>query len=143
MPEDRPDTTDVAIWARWLRWRVAALRASTRCRQFPATLEIVPVEHDAGAAAPVRWTLPGEPLDHALRVEVLARLLRPGQPLAVVAVRPGDPEPDDADYAWLAAACTATEVTGADVDAVVALSRWGWSDLLSGAHRRWRRLRAA
>ncbi|HEV8054881.1 MAG TPA: hypothetical protein VGP51_00165 [Nocardioidaceae bacterium] len=130
-----------AAFGPWLRWRVAALRGSTRQRRFTASVEVADAGRAAGLPAPAGWLCPAETLDHALRVEVLLRLLAPGGRLAVVLVRPGRHDPGDDDYAWLAAAPVAADVASAQLCAVVVLSRWGWLDLLTGEQRSWVRLR--
>jgi hypothetical protein len=133
--------------AAWLRARVLALRTHTRRRVFPGTVEVVP--HGLAAHAPpaAAWEYGREPGDHALRVDVLVRLLTDcgcrGLPLVhVVHVRPGPHEPGDLDLGWAAAATVAAGVSGTDVAGVLMVSRWGWCDLRTGAGRTWVRLRA-
>ncbi|MDP9392222.1 MAG: hypothetical protein M3P89_12800 [Actinomycetota bacterium] len=129
-------------WGPWLRGRVALLRRTTRCRHFPASLEVVAVGTAAGAPAAATWSADDTRLDHALRVEVLVRLLTGrAHPLAVVWVRPGHHDPGDGDFAWLAASRVAADVALASVPAVVVVSRWGWTELVTGAQRSWVRLR--
>ncbi len=85
------------------------------------------------------------PLDHALRADVLAALLRRHRsartaPL-VWLTRPGELCLQDVDAAWLAAARTATAEAELPVTLVV-VTRRGWWDPRSGTTRTWRRLRA-
>ena len=127
------------------------LRESTRCRLFPARVELVaPGASDADLPL-TGWTygdLPDHALDHALRVDVLVRLLTHcacagARRVSVVHVRPGPHEPGEHDVAWAAAARAAAGISGVDVDRMVAVSRWGWRDLATGAERSWVRLRRA
>lgn len=132
--------------APWLRARVLALRASTRRRVFPGSVELVPAGGAAGEAPVASWRYDEEPLDHALRVDVLVRLLtdcacRGVWRVGLVHVRPGSHEPTDLDFGWAAAGATAASISGVDVHSVLVVSRWGWLDLRSGATRRWVRPR--
>jgi hypothetical protein len=130
---------------RWLRARVIRLREATRRRVFPAAVELVAPGADAGDAPVATW-VHDEPPDHALRVDVLVRLLtdcRCGglRVVSLVHVRPGPHEPGDLDLAWLAAARIAAQISGVELVTVLVLSRWGWLDLLTGAERSWARPR--
>lgn len=133
-------------FAGWLRARVITLRSATRRRTFPAAVELVapgtPADDDALAV----WNYGDESTDHALRVDVLVRLLadcssRGVSAVALVHVRPGPHEPTDLDHGWAAATRTAAAISAVEVVNVLALSRWGWHDLVSGAERTWTRLR--
>jgi hypothetical protein len=133
--------------AAWLRARVLALRTHTRCRVFPGSVEVVPADLAADGAPAAAWEYGGEPGDHALRVDVLVRLLtdcrcRGLRRVHVVHVRAGPHEPGDLDLGWAAAASVAGEVSGTDVAGVLMVSRWGWCDLRTGAGRTWVRLRS-
>lgn len=86
-------------------------------------------------------------LDAGLRADVVSRLLEAhmaragGTSVAVWLTRPGDPTPQDADLAWMAAAdgaFAAADLTGTGFWAV---TRTGWLDVRTGASRTWRRLR--
>jgi hypothetical protein len=132
--------------ARWLRARVIALRAETRCRVFPATVELVPPDAGPGTGPLASWAYGDEPTDHGLRVDVLARLFtdcrcRGAPGVTLVHVRSGRHDPSDADLGWAAAAATAADIGGVGLGTVVVLSRWGWRDLVSGAERCWLRPR--
>jgi hypothetical protein len=142
--------------AHWLRARVAALRTATRRRTFPAAVELVTPDARAGTEPEASWRYGTEPTDHALRVDVLARLLtdcrcrlrqqvspRATQvnEVTLVHVRPGPHEPADLDLGWAAAASVAGAIAGVEVVSAIALSRWGWYDLRTGQHRSWVRLR--
>jgi hypothetical protein len=131
----------------WLRARVLALRESTPCRVFPGRIEVVAAGATATDRALAGWTYGGaDALDHALRVDVLVRLLtdcgcRGAGTVNLVHVRPGPHETGDHDLAWAAASRIATGISGVEVERVVAVSRWGWRDVATGAERSWVRLR--
>jgi hypothetical protein len=133
--------------AAWLHARVLALRASTQRRNFPAAIEVVAPGTPAGGGPMTSWIYGAEQHDHALRVEVLLRLLtdcrlRGVARASLVHVRPGPHEPGDPDLGWAAAAGAASGISGVAVDAVLLVSRWGWLDLASGVGRSWVRPRA-
>jgi len=154
------DTAPQHPLAGWLRARVAALRATTRRRQFPGTVEVVSPDAVAGTQPLTAWRYGTEHTDHGLRVDVLTRLLTdcrcrdPLDPLdprgptparmqvSLVHVRPGPHEPADLDLGWAAATTAAGVIAGVEVVTAVALSRWGWCDLRTGQQRSWVRLRA-
>ena len=89
-----------------------------------------------------------EPLDVALRVEVVAALLarvRPELPPEIGAgivwlARPGPAEWEDVDADWLAAALAAYAEVALPLTFVV-VHRDGWLDPRSGTARTWKRLR--
>lgn len=131
----------------WLRSRIVALRASTLRRRFPGSVELVRLGAPAGTAPAASWVYGAEATDHALRVDVLVRLLTASAaqvagPVVLAHVRPGRHEPGDHDLGWAAAGEVASGVSGVDVVGVVAVSRWGWHDLGSGVERSWVRPRA-
>lgn len=84
-------------------------------------------------------------LDHALRTDVVAAMLRrhpASSPAPLVwLTRAGELCLQDVDAAWLAAARAATAEAGVPLTLVV-VTRRGWWDPRSGATRTWRRLRA-
>lgn len=96
-----------------------------------------------GAGVAVLDDHPDEPLDHALRSDVvaaMARRTRHATPLVWLA-RPGDlAEAQDPDLAWLAAARAAYSEAGRPLVYVVT-NRHGWRDPRSGVGRTWTRLR--
>lgn len=108
---------------------------------LPATLHVgVP---DRVAAS---FTLaPGEDVDHALRVDVVAALLRRTQRRAATPLvwltRGGDvADVQDADLEW----CAATRAAGAELGRhlpYVVVNRRSWRDPSSGVGREWQRLR--
>ncbi|MPZ63582.1 MAG: hypothetical protein GEU93_20350, partial [Propionibacteriales bacterium] len=107
----RSDPAELHPLGPWLRWRVAEVRAGTRRRIFPAVVEVVPSAGMPGSAATAAWEYGGEAGDHALRVDVLVRLLsgRAG-PLTVVHVRPGWHDCTDPDMGWAAAGRVAGDI---------------------------------
>lgn len=86
-----------------------------------------------------------ERLDHALRADVVAGLLRRARRRDAVPLvwltRPGGLELQDVDAQWLAAARTACAEAGVALTLVV-VTRQGWADPRSGVSRLWKRLRA-
>lgn len=90
----------------------------------------------------------GDALDHAVRQDVVAALLRAARRRAPVAeavpmlwlTRPGPLEVGDLDREWLAAARGATAEAGVTLTLVV-VNRHGWFDPRSGVRREWKRIR--
>ena len=82
-------------------------------------------------------------LDHGVRVDVVSALLEDAAPEHSTAwvVRPGVPEPHDADLQWLAAARSAFAVHERPLRALYAITRYGWRDVSTGESRTWKRLR--
>jgi hypothetical protein len=131
---------------RWLRARVMTLRAATRRRLFPGAVELVADGASAHEGPAAAWCYGDEPCDHALRVDVLVRLLtdcgcRGLAAVNLVHVRPGPHEASDLDLGWAAAADAAAAISGVEVRTVLVVSRWGWLDLRTGDRRSWVRLR--
>jgi hypothetical protein len=131
----------VDVSHRWLHERVCALRLRTRRRRFDTTVEIVgPTSYDDGPAGSVAIArIPvGEFLDHALRVDMLVRLLhRPaGHPAydapQLVVTRSGPAELDGGDLGWLAAWTVACGVADRPVGTAWALGRYGFADIAEG-----------
>jgi hypothetical protein len=88
---------------------------------------------------------PGEILDHGLRADVVAAMLRrtargPVTPIVWLA-RTGELDLQDVDAQWLAAARTAYAEAEATLTMVV-VNRTGWRDPASGDTRVWSRVRA-
>ena len=135
--------------AAWLRVRTRRLRQDSIRRRFPAELEIVAAVPPEPTAPPLAsWVGAGQADDHGLRVEVLIRLLAAvsadgaaNSERALIHVRPGPPELADSDFAWWSAARCTHGIAGVDVVRMVALTRWGWVDVASGAVKTWARLR--
>lgn len=137
--------------ARLLRAAVVQLVRAEKRRCFPALLHV----GKPGGAETVRPARePGD--DHALRIEVLAAMLRrvgslpdpadpgtpppgPADPL-VWLTRAGPLQLQDVDAAWVAA----VRAIGAELGlplTVVVVTRTGWWDPVTGSGRRWRRVR--
>lgn len=113
---------------------------SERRRHFTPALHV----GTPGRTQAVLALEPGEPLDHALRTDLLAALLRRAtreapEPL-VWLTRPGSLELQDLDAHWVAAA-RATGAEGGTSLTLVVVGRHGWRDPRSGVGRTWRRLR--
>lgn len=82
-------------------------------------------------------------MDRGLRLEVMAALLdeQAAEEAAAWLVRPGVPEPADADLDWLAAAAFEFAVHGARLSGFYVVTRTGWLDVRTGESRVWKRLR--
>jgi hypothetical protein len=109
-------------------------------RTYPALLHVgVPGGPEELAAAD-----PDDALDHALRADIVAALLRrtrrPGFVPLLWLTRPGPLELQDVDVQWLASARTASAEAGVGLTLVV-VTRRGWADPRSGVRREWKRLR--
>jgi hypothetical protein len=116
-------------WDRWLRVRVTRLRTQTRRRIFANLLEIV--QAPFSVAAPIMRTSPVEPLDHALRVDVLVGLLAGldrRHLLGLAVVRPGPAELLETDRAWIPAMLVAADITESALPRVGVVTRWGAID---------------
>lgn len=122
---------------RLLRRAVLDLARGERRRRFPPAL------HVGVPGGTTRTFAPGdEPLDHALRVDVVEALVRslgrsPG-PQLIWLTRPGSLPLEDADLAWLAAIRTASGELGLALRFVV-VCRQAWMDPASGVVRTWQR----
>lgn len=123
--------------ARLLRQAVFDHAVADRRRVHPPYLHVgLP-----GRPHPVFPVRPDEPTDHALRVDVVAALLkRAGEGALVWLVRSGELTLQDVDAAWLAAARAAYAEAGSELVFVV-VNRHAWWDPRSDARRTWRRLR--
>lgn len=124
-----------------LRQAVLQLRSCERRRVFD------PVLHVGWPCGPQTSYASGsrEALDHALRADLVATMLRwvdrPGAGPLVWVARTGELALHDVDAAWLAAAGQAFGEAGRPLTMVV-VTRQGWWDPRSRAHRVWKRLRA-
>ncbi len=121
-----------------LREAVRRLAGSEHRRRFAPVLHVgLPGVREVCAVAALTGT------DHALRTDVSGALLARagGGPHLVWLTRAGDLEPQDVDFAWLAAARSAYAEAGHDL-AWVVVTRHGWWDPRSGLCRRWKRIRA-
>lgn len=120
-----------------LRRAALDLAVSEHRRSFPALLHV----GRPGGVGSVFALAPGDVVDHALRADVVAALLRRTPGPLVWLTRPGPLELQDVDAAWLAACRTATAEAGLPLTMVV-VTRQGWRDPRSGVGRVWKRLRA-
>jgi hypothetical protein len=117
-------------WKRWLDIRVARLRCQTRLRNFATLLEIVHTREDHAEA--IRRISPVEPMDHALRVDLLAPMLTGidrGDHLGVALVRHGPAELFETDRAWIPAVLVAADIAEAMLPRVGIVTRWGGLDI--------------
>ncbi|HSJ19487.1 MAG TPA: hypothetical protein VK964_02840 [Nocardioidaceae bacterium] len=84
-------------------------------------------------------------LDAGTRTEVISRLLEevpvPEASAAVWVTRAGEPQVQDDDLAWHAAACLAFGALGRSLEGFWAVTRTGWLDIRTGESRTWKRLR--
>jgi hypothetical protein len=114
-------------WSRWLYVRAARLRGQTRRRVFASSVEIV----QAPEADVIRRATTAEPLDHALRVDLLVGLLAGldhRQRFGLALVRQGPAELFESDRAWIPAVLVAVDIVGAAVSRVGVVTRWGGLD---------------
>jgi hypothetical protein len=137
--EGIPEPVDPTLAAALRRAVVEHVRIERR-RTFPALVHVgVP-----GGTEEVFAVVPEEPLDHALRADVVAALLqrsRRGSAVPLVwLTRPGALELQDVDADWLSAARSAASEARVVLTLVV-VTRSGWMDPRSGAQRVWKRLR--
>jgi hypothetical protein len=123
-----------------LRRAVLDHARAERRRSHPALLHV-------GMPGGVEEVVVADPevaLDHALRADIVAALLRrtrrPGFVPLLWLTRPGPLELQDVDVAWLSSARAASAEAGIGLTLVV-VTRHGWTDPRSGVHREWKRLR--
>ena len=114
-----------------LRRAVGELRRRETRRVFDASIHVGRL--DADLESHERFVVRAQDLpalDAALRVEVVSRLVADADPEPDLAwlVRPGQPEPYDADVDWCAAAATAFAVHGLTLTGFFAVTRYGWRD---------------
>jgi hypothetical protein len=120
-------------WDRWLKVRVGRLRDQTRRRVFATLLEIVQAPDDRAEA--IVTTTPVEPLDHALRVDLLLWMLGgldQRHDLGLALVRPGPAELFESDRAWVPAILVATDIAEATLPRIGVVTRWGGLDTTPG-----------
>ncbi len=121
-----------------LRSAVLGLRAAGGRRRVPPTLHL---GRPGGACAV--FEEPDEAIDHGVRCDVVAALLRqrePGSDPLTWLARWGELHQHDLDAAWLSAAIAAHAEAGVSLTMVV-VTREGWWDPRSGLRQTWRRLR--
>jgi hypothetical protein len=128
---DAPD-----LPADWLHARVCELRRRTRRRLFDPVLDVVgasPVRPLAGSCLPA-----GEPLDHALRVQLLLGLYdesrgTSGAVLHLVVTRPGPAALESGDLGWRFAWTTACAVADDRAGTTTIVTRYGFVDTGTGS----------
>lgn len=114
-------------------------------------LHHVPIVHLGvpGRAHEVFAVVPGEPLDHALRADIVAAMrhhhgmdapARVRQPTLVWLTRSGDVDLQDIDADWHAAARQAYAEADQPLHFAV-VTRRGWHDPATGRRREWARAR--
>jgi hypothetical protein len=109
--------------------RSARLRGQTRRRVFATLVEIV--QAPAVEAEAIRSSMPVEPLDHALRVDLLIGMLGGldrGRRFGLALVRQGPAELFETDRAWIPAVLVAVDIAEASLPRVGVVTRWGGLD---------------
>lgn len=123
-----------------LRRAVFGLRQRERGRSFAPRIHVGwPDDVGRGSTA-----CPQAIVDHGLRTEVVARLLRwvpQEQPCGAWLTRLGDTEPEDIDLHWLAATRSAFAEAGVALTFFAVVTKQGWHSPLTGERVVWRRLR--
>ena len=124
-----------------LRLEVGRLRRRESRRVFDTTVNIGRLAGDRDTFVVRAQDLPR--LDRGLRLDVLGALLdeQEAEEAAAWLVRPGVPEPQDADLGWLAATTFAFAARGTRLTGFYAITRTGWLDVRTGESRVWKRLR--
>jgi hypothetical protein len=120
----------------WLHARVCELRRRTRRRVFDPALDLVTATRTGVRPLVTRWLPAAEPLDHALRVDLLLALRDTAEvgraPLHLVVTRAGPGTLESTDLAWRSAWCTACGVDEADAGTTVVVTRYGFVDVAAG-----------
>lgn len=122
-----------------LRRAVFGLRSGERRRVFPPRVHVG--DPDGHYATYVDSC---DPLDHTLRSDVVAALLRchpEEQRAALWLTRPGHPVPHDVDLVWMPAAAAAFAEAGEDPAWVAVVTKNGWYEPFGERAAGWRRLR--
>jgi hypothetical protein len=119
--------------ADWLHARVCELRRRTRRRVFDPVLDLVTATRTGVRPLVTRWLPTAEPLDHALRVDLLLALrdtvAAERVPLHLVVTRAGPGTLESTDLAWRAAWCTACGVDEAAAGTTAVVTRYGFVDV--------------
>ncbi|HEU4513699.1 MAG TPA: hypothetical protein VFR87_11400 [Nocardioidaceae bacterium] len=124
-----------------LRLEVGRLRARETHRRFDAVVHV-----GALGSGHVSCAVPAvDPvLDAGTRTDVVLRLLEAANVSSAASAwvtRPGEPDLQDSDLAWLAAAGRAFATVGCGLDGFWSVTRTGWLDVRTGERRTWKRLR--
>jgi len=126
---------------RLLREEVGRFRQREQRRRFDAAVYVGRLGGARDSFVVRAMDLPA--VDVALRVDVLSSLLDHGDPEWQTAwlMRPGTPEPHDADLEWFAAARRAFAIHDRPLTGFYAITRYGWREVVTGESRTWKRLR--
>jgi hypothetical protein len=135
------DRSDPDLPEALLRLEVGRLRRRETRRTFDSALYVGTLDGERDS-----FTLPlrdAPAIDAGVRTDVVCTLLERTDPAlrTLWLVRPGDPEPHDADLAWAGAARRAFALHERPLDGCYVITRYGWLDLDSGRSRAWKRLR--
>ena len=136
-----PDSCVTDIPEALLRLEVGRLRQRETRRSFDSALFVGVLDGPRDSfSLPLR---DAPAVDAGVRTDVVGRLLDRTAPdhRTLWLVRPGHPEPHDADLAWAGAARRAFALHGRPLDGCYVVTRYGWLDLDSGRARTWKRLR--
>lgn len=135
-----PHTT-TAVPEALLRLEVGRLRRRETRRSFDSALFVGTLDGERDSfVLPLR---DAPAVDTGVRTDVVCTLLDRTDPArrTVWLVRPGHPEPQDADLAWAGAARRAFALHDRPLEGCYVVTRYGWLDLDTGRSRRWKRLR--
>lgn len=124
-----------------LRLEVGRLRRRETRRAFDSAVYVGTLDGPRDSFALPLRDVPA--LDAGVRTDVVCALLaRTGPELRTMwLVRPGRPEPHDADLEWQGAARRAFAFHDRPLEGCYVITRYGWRDLDSGRSRTWKRLR--
>ncbi|MGH3359258.1 MAG: hypothetical protein ACRDO7_10680 [Nocardioidaceae bacterium] len=144
------DGVDAARADAFARWRILALRASSRRRDYRPRLSLVACD-DINRAQHLpediaSWEPPtrtAHPIDAGLAVEITARLLHQvdGGRVTAVWTRRGPNEATDSDIGWWSAVRHGAAIAEVPTPSLLVITRWGWHCLPYGTGRTWQRLR--
>jgi hypothetical protein len=129
-----------------LRLEVGRLRAREPRRRFDSVVHVGALgDRHRSCVVPSLDPRVAAVLDAGTRTDLLVRLLEEEPPhpreACVWVSRPGEPDLEDGDLAWYAAAARAFATVGCSLDGCWAVTRTGWLDVLTGERRTWKRLR--
>lgn len=134
----------------FVRWRILALRGTSRQAGFVPRLSLVTcaeINQTTHLADDLSWWEPPgrhvRGVDAGLATEIAARLLRDvdGEPVVAVWTRSGPNEEADSDLIWWAAVQQGAGIAGVRLPSLLVITRAGWRCLPYGSSRTWRRLR--
>ncbi|MDN5851774.1 MAG: hypothetical protein L0K86_02800 [Actinomycetia bacterium] len=134
----------------FVRWRILALRGTSRQAGFVPRLSVVTcaeINQTTHLADDLAWWEPPSRrvrgVDVGLATEIAARLLRDagGEPVVAVWTRTGPNDETDSDLAWWAAVRQGAGIAGVPIPSLLVITRAGWRCLPHGSSRTWQRLR--